>query len=126
MKIVRATSAFMPNYNSQVAINPYDDDWIPPLIDEAFVDDILNRIRVKCEELYSRRFPNLFVEFDDEYWGSKSGSGGSMHVTVSLYSNGVEKSFDEFEFHSQDSYWDSSDYEQDINRAVYEFCVNLV
>lgn len=79
-KMIRAASIFDLDYNKQVELYDDKDEWIPPLFTEALVDDIINRIRVKCIELYSRRFPNLFVEFDDEYWGSSGESGGKMHV----------------------------------------------
>ena len=125
-RIIRADSLYEPNYNIPVVVPQAEDDWIPPMFNEKLVDDIINRIRIKCQELYSRRFPNLYVEFDDEYWGSSSGAGGKMHVNVALYSNGVEKAFDEFEFHSQNSYWEESDFQQDINIAVSDFCENLV
>lgn len=127
MKItIKSSSIFEPDYNQPINVPTDDDEWIPPMFTERLIDDIINRIRVKCQELYSRRFPNLYVEFDDEYWGSSSGAGGKMHVSVALYSNGVEKAFDEFEFHSQDSYWEESDFQQDINIAVSDFCENLV
>jgi len=124
-RVIYSGSAFDPEYNNPT--NFVDDEyWIPPMIDEAFVDDILNRIQVKCRELYQRRFPELSVEFDDEYWGSKSGSGGSMHVMVYLLNNHKEKASGEFKFHTQDFYWDESDYQQDINTSVHSFCENLV
>ena len=126
-RMIKASSIFEPDYNKPVQFeNDNLDDWLPPLFTEDLVDDIINRIRVKCIELYSRRFPNLFVEFDDEYWGSSGESGGKMHVFVALYSNGVEKASDEFKFHSHDSYWDESDFEQDINTSVSNFVENLV
>lgn len=126
-RVIRANSIFEPDYNKNIDFTVSDDDdWYPPLMTEDIVDDILNRIRVKIDEKYGRRFKDLYVEVDDEYWGSKSGVGGSMHSYITVYSGDKKKLEGEFEFATQDSYWDSSDYEQDINVTVNNFVENLV
>lgn len=125
MKKYIRSGAFDPDYNEPATILDDEEEFIPPKFDEAFVDNIINRIRTRIKEKYTRRFPNMFVEFDDEWWGSKAENGGRMHVAVIIYSNGEEKAYDTFEFYAQDSYWDKLDYEQDIDMTVNNFVDNI-
>ena len=98
-----------------------EDEYIPESFNENSIDDILNKLKHDILDKYSKRFRQIHVDLDDVRWRDHR-----LECEVYIYNGDVLKSQKTFEFYHHDWYWDESDYEQQINREIYEFVENLV
>ena len=97
------------------------DGYVPGNVDEDLVMQVCDVIEERIHERFDRPGRMIDVDFEDEAFG-----GHRMEIYVTVYVNGAMKCDNKvFAFEAYDNYWDSSDFDEHLNRAIIQFVDSL-